>query len=119
MEQYVDGYLIPVPADRLDDYRELARKAGAIWREHGALAFWECVGDDLDAPGMVSFRAAAAAGPDEVVMFSWIVFASRADRDRINAAVMADPRIQAMPPEDMPFDCQRMAFGGFIPIVVG
>ncbi len=118
MDRYVDGYLIPVKADRLEDYRRMAQTAGAIWREHGALAFWECVGDDLDAEGMVSFRTAAAAGPDEVVMFSWIVFESRAHRDRVNAAVLADPRIQAMPADAMPFDCRRMAFGGFVPLVV-
>jgi uncharacterized protein YbaA (DUF1428 family) len=96
----------------------MAAEAGAVWKEHGALQFWECVGEDV-APGKVtSFPQAVLLQDDEVVVFSWIVYASRAERDRINAAVMADPRLQAMmDPAQMPFDGKRMFFGGFETLV--
>jgi len=114
METYVDGFVIPLPMDKVDDYKRIADQAGAIWREHGALEYWECLGDDLDIKDMVSFRKAADCGPSETVVFSWIVFESREHRDKVNAAVMADPRIQEMM-KDLaePFDCKRMVYGGF------
>ena len=115
MDTYVDGFLIPIASDRIDDYKAIASLAGQVWKDHGALAYCECIGDDLDAPGMVSFRQSAAAAEGENVVFAWIVYPSREDRDRINAAVMADPRMASMMTPDtvMPFDCKRMACGGF------
>ncbi|KAB2889597.1 MAG: DUF1428 domain-containing protein [Desulfobulbaceae bacterium] len=118
MGKYIDGFVIPLPRGKVDEYRRIAEKAGEIWKEHGALDYWECLGDDLEAKDMVSFRKAADAGEDETVVFSWIVFASREDRDRVNAAIMADPRIKEMMGEDSePFDCKRMAYGGFRELV--
>ena len=111
---YVDGYVIPVPEENLDAYRRMARKAGKIWREHGALEYRECVGEDLQVKMGVPFRRIVKAKPGETVIFSWIVFRSRADRDRVNARVMKDPRIEnMMDPQDMPFDVKRMVYGGF------
>lgn len=120
MDKYVDGFLMPLPKDHIDRYRETAELAGHIWKEHGALAYWECIGDDLDVKDIVPFRQAAGAGPDETVVFSWIVFPSRAERDRINAAVLADPRMEPLmkPQTPLPFDCKRMAYGGFQTLVV-
>jgi uncharacterized protein YbaA (DUF1428 family) len=115
--RYVDGYLLPVPKRNLQAYRRLARKAGKIWREHGAVEFRECLGDDLNVKGMLSFPRQIKSKPGETVMFSWIVFKSRAHRDRVNAKVMKDPRIANMDPESMPFDTKRMAYGGFKVIV--
>lgn len=118
MEKYIDGFVIPLPREKVDDYRRIAEKAGLIWKEHGALDYWECIGDDLETKDMVSFRNAADAGEDETVVFSWIVFASREHRDEVNAAVMADPRIKEMMGQDTePFDCKRMAYGGFRELV--
>jgi len=117
MALYVDGYVLPVPTARLTEYRRIARKAGKIWREHGALEYRECAGQDLDAKGLVPFPRMAKAKPDETVIFAWIVFKSRADRDRVNAKVMKDPRIAAMGNDPMPFDTKRMAYGGFRTIV--
>ncbi len=114
MAKYVDGFLIPVPSDKLDQYKQIAEKAGAIWKDHGALDYSECVGDDLDVQDMVSFRPSAGTKPDETVVFSWITYKSREHRDAVNAAVMADPRMAEMMNEDAnPFDCKRMAYGGF------
>ncbi len=115
MDTYVDGFLIPLAANRIDDYKAIATLAGQVWKDHGALAYCECVGDDLDAHGMVSFRQSAAAAEGETVIFAWIVYPSREARDRINAAVMADPRMAQMqaPDAPLPFDCTRMACGGF------
>ncbi|GAB4195152.1 MAG: DUF1428 domain-containing protein [Thalassobaculales bacterium] len=113
---YVDGFVLAVPRDRVEEYRALAAQAGAIWKDHGALAFVECVGDDVPAGELTSFPLAVQARPDEVVVFSWIIYESRARRDEVNARVMADPRM----PKDMaalPFDSRRMIFGGFVPIV--
>lgn len=116
MDQYVDGFLLSVPNDKLDTYQQMATKAGAIWKEHGALAYCECTGDDLDIEGMVSFKTSAAAREGETVVFAWIVYASRAERDRINAAVMADPRLKEQCVEGV-FDFKRMAYGGFKTLV--
>ena len=111
---YVDGFVLPVPKRKVQEYARLARRAGKIWREHGALEFRECVGDDLAAKMTVSFRRMAKLKRGETVMFSWIVFKSRAHRDRVNAKVMKDPRLEKMmDPRAMPFDSKRMVYGGF------
>ena len=109
---YVDGFVLAVPKDKLEAYKEIALKVGAISKEHGALAVVECIGDDLPYGEHTSFPRAVQATEDEVVVFSWIVYASRADRDAINAKVMADPRLKC-DPSDMPFDAKRMIIGGF------
>jgi uncharacterized protein YbaA (DUF1428 family) len=112
--RYVDGYLLPVPKKNLPAYRRMAEKAGKIWREHGALEYRECAGDDLTVKYGVPFSRIAKSKPGETVVFSWIVFKSRAHRDRVNARVMKDQRITAMcDPKAMPFDVKRMAYGGF------
>ncbi len=110
---YVDGYVLPVPKKRLDAYRRIARKAGKIWREHGALEYRECVADDLDAKWGVPFSRSVKMKPGDTVVFSWIVFKSKAHRDRVNAKVMKDPRIASMDPKSMPVDAKRMTYGGF------
>ena len=109
---YVDGFLVPVPKSKLDAYRSMARKAGKIWKEHGALEFRECVGDDLDVKMGRSFKDGAGLKRGETVMFSWIVYQSKADRDRVNARVMKDSRMD-MDEKTMPFDVNRMWYGGF------
>jgi uncharacterized protein YbaA (DUF1428 family) len=114
---YVDGFVLPVPQDRLGDYRKLARKAGKVWMEHGALQYVECVADDVQAGKSTSFPQAVKLKPGEVVVFSWILYRSRAHRDKVNGLAMADPRIAGMGPEAMPFDGKRMFWGGFKPIV--
>jgi len=115
---YVDGFIVPVPKDKLDAYRKLARKAGKIWIEHGALEFHECLADDVQVGKRTSFPRSVKLKPDETVMFSWIVFKSRKDRDKVNAKVMADPRLgDSMTMETMPFDGKRMIYGGFKSIV--
>ena len=112
--RYVDGYVLPVPKKKLATYRRMAQKAGTIWREHGALEYRESAGDDLDVKFGVPFPRLAKAKPGETVVFSWIVFRSRAHRDRVNAKVMKDPRITGMcDHKSMPFDVKRMAWGGF------
>ena len=110
---YVDGYVLPVPKKKLAAYRRLARRAGKVWREHGALEFRECVADDVQPGKVTSFPQAVKLERGETVMFSYIVFKSRAHRDRVNANVMKDPRISKMSPKDMPFDSRRMFWGGF------
>jgi uncharacterized protein YbaA (DUF1428 family) len=112
--RYVDGYVLPVPKKNLAAYRRMAEKAGRIWREHGALEYWECAGEDLKVKCGVPFSRLAKAKPGETVVFSWIVFKSRTHRDRVNGKVMKDPRIAAMGNhKSMPFDVKRMAYGGF------
>ena len=111
---YVDGYVLPVPKKKLQAYRRMAQKAGKIWREHGALEFRECVADDVKPGKLTSFPQSVKLKPGETVMFSWIVFNSRAQRDRVNAKVMKDPRLTGMMnPKDLPFDAKRMFWGGF------
>ena len=112
MARYIDGFLLPVPRRQLEAYRKLSVKAGKIWREHGALEYRECIGDDLDTKMGVPFTKPARAKRGEAVVFSWIVYKSKAHRDRVNAKVMKDPRLkmEGMP---MPFDVKRMAYGGF------
>lgn len=111
---YVDGFVVPVPKKNLAAYKRMSRKMGKIWREHGALEFRECVADDVKPGKLTSFPQAVKLKPDEVVVFSWIVYKTRAQRDRVNAAGMKDPRLAAMmDPKSMPFDGKRMFFGGF------
>lgn len=117
MPKYVDGFVLPVPKKKLPAYRRLAQLASKVWREHGALEFRECVGDDLKSQMGVPFPRAINARPGEAVVFSWIVFKSRAHRDRVNARVMKDPRIMATSAADMPFDAKRMLYGGFSVLV--
>jgi uncharacterized protein YbaA (DUF1428 family) len=112
--KYVEGFVIPIRKKNLAAYRLLAKKAGKIWREYGALDYKECVGDDLNTKWGVRFPRAAKAKPGETVVFSFIVYRSRADRDRINVKVMKDPRLESMmDPKSMPFDLKRMVYGGF------
>ena len=113
---YVDGFVVPVPKGTMADYKKLATKAGKIWREHGALAYVECVGDDVPVGKLTSFTKAVKLKPSEVVVFSWIVYKSRAHRDAVMKKVMSDPRLK---PDmtNMPFDGKRMIFGGFKPFV--
>ena len=106
---YVDGFVIPVPKDKIDAYKAQARRAGDIWKEHGALDFVECIGDDVPYGEVTSFPRAVLAKDDEVVVFSWIVYRNRAERDVVNTKVMADPRLE----KEMPFDGKRLIFGGF------
>lgn len=115
---YIDGFVAPVPIENLEAYRRMARKAGKIWREHGALEYIECVADDVKPGKRTSFPQSVKMKPDETVVFSYIVYKSRAHRDRVNKAVMADPRLEEMKgPEGMPFDGKRMFWGGFKAIV--
>jgi uncharacterized protein YbaA (DUF1428 family) len=115
---YVDGFIVPVPKKSVDAYRRMARKAGKIWREHGALDFHECIADDVKKGKLTSFPRSVKLKPSETVMFSWITYKSRKDRDRINAKVMNDKRLASMMDmKSMPFDAKRMIFGGFKSIV--
>jgi len=112
--RYVDGYVLPVPKKNVQAYRRMAQKAGRIWREHGALQCVEAVGDDLSVKFGVPFPRQMKVKPGETVVFSYIVFKSRAHRDRVNAKVMKDPRLaKMMDPKAMPFDIKRMVYGGF------
>ena len=112
--RYVDGFVLPVPKKNLPAYRRMAQLGGKIWREHGALEYRECVGDDLKTKMGIAFPRLAKVKSGETVCFSWIVYKSRAHRDKVNAKVMADPRLMKIcDPKDMPFDCKRMAYGGF------
>jgi len=113
---YIDGFVIAVPKANLAAYRRISRRAGKVWREHGALAYLECVGDDLDVKFGRSFPKLVKPKPDEVVIFSWILYRSRRQRDAVNKKVMADPRLK-MPMDSMPFDLKRMSYGGFKAIV--
>ena len=116
--KYVDGFVLPVPKKNVEVYRRIAQKAGRVWRDHGALQYLECVGDDLNVKIGLPFPRLAKLKPGETAVFSWIVFRSRAHRDRVNAKVMKDPRLaNMMDPKKMPFDVKRMAYGGFKTIV--
>jgi uncharacterized protein YbaA (DUF1428 family) len=117
--RYIDGFLLPVPKRRIEAYRRISSKAGKVWREHGALEYRECAGDDLANKMGVTFPARVRAKRGETVVFSWIVYKSRAHRDRVNKKVMKDPRLASMMSGDtpMPFDMKRMAYGGFRVIV--
>jgi len=120
MPRYVDGFIVPVPKKKLQAYRNMAKKAGRIWIEHGALDFVECVGDDVKPGKLTSFPQSVKLKSGETVMFSWIVYKSRAHRDSVNKKVMADPRLKdMMDPKAMPFDGKRMIYGGFKVLVQG
>ncbi|HEX8738290.1 MAG TPA: DUF1428 domain-containing protein [Pyrinomonadaceae bacterium] len=116
MGKYVDGFVIPIAKDKVEEYGKIAQKAGEIWKEYGALDYVEAIGDDLEIKDMLSFKTIAGAGEDETVIFAWIVYESREERDRINAAVMEDARLKA-DMDKMPFDFKRMAYGGFKTLV--
>lgn len=109
---YVDGFVLAVPKDKIDAYKAMARVAGDVWKEHGALAYVECIGDDVPYGELTSFPRAVQAKDDEVVVFSWIVHESREQRDETNRKAMADPRLDSDKWE-MPFDGKRMIYGGF------
>ena len=116
--RYVDGFVIPVPEENLKTYRSIAQKAGKIWKEHGALEYVEAVGDDLDTTMGASFGKTIKLKPGETALFSFIVFKSRADRDKVNAKVINDPRLKKiMESAQMPFEIKRMVYGGFKTIV--
>lgn len=118
MARYVDGFVIAVPRKNLDAYRRMSRSAGKVWREFGALEYRECAGDDLKGmPGGLSFTRIVKAKRGETVVFSWILYKSRAHRDRVNAKVMKDMAAMGGSPTAMPFDVKRMAYGGFKTLV--
>ena len=115
---YVDGFVVPVPKKNLDAYRRMARKAGKIWREHGALDYKECIADDVKVGKLTSFPRSVKLKKNEVVWFSWILYKSRAERDRVMKKVMSDKRLKSMmDPTGMPFDGKRMIYGGFKVVV--
>ena len=115
---YVDGFVVPVPKRNLKAYRSLSTKAGKIWREHGAVDYWECVADDVKPGKVTSFPQSVKLKAGETVLFSWIVYESRAHRDQVNAKVMADPRLdKLMNGKRAPFDAKRMIYGGFKSVV--
>ena len=117
---YVDGFVIPVPTKNLKVYRRIAREFGKVWRDHGALAFRECVADDVKVGKWTSFPRSVKLKRGETVVWSYIVYKSRAHRDRVNAKVMKDPRMTGiMNPKALPFDGKRMIFGGFKVLVEG
>jgi uncharacterized protein YbaA (DUF1428 family) len=113
MGKYVDGFVLPLPKKNVEAYREFSERVGKVWREHGALEYVECIGDDVKPGKVTSFPQAVKLEADETVVFSWIVYESREHRDRVNAAVMKDPRMAGMDPKSMPFDGKRMFWGGF------
>jgi uncharacterized protein YbaA (DUF1428 family) len=116
--QYVDGFVIPLPKKNIAAYRAIAKKAGKVWRDHGALEVKECIAEDVKVGKHTSFPQSVKLKPDETVVFSWIVFKSRAHRDRVNAKVMKDPRLaKMMDPKKMPFDGKRLIYGGFETLV--
>lgn len=118
MPKYVDGYVLPVPKKNLSAYRSLALQAGKVWRDHGALEYRECAGEDLKVKWGTTFLRQMKVKPGETVVFAWIVFKSRAHRDRVNAKAMEDPRLQNMMKEgESPFDMKRMVYGGFTAMV--
>ena len=111
---YVDGFVLPVPKKNLKAYARMSQKAGQVWKDHGALEYRECVGDDLEVKMGLPFKKLTKLKPGETVVFAWIVYKSRAHRDKVNAKVMKDPRMNAMMDgKKMPFDVKRMAYGGF------
>jgi uncharacterized protein YbaA (DUF1428 family) len=114
MSHYVDGYVLPVPKKKLATYRRMAEQAGKVWREHGALAYVEAAADDVKPGKHTSFPQSVKLKRGETVVFAYVVYKSRAHRDRVNAKVMKDPRLTGMmDPGDMPFDAKRMFWGGF------
>jgi uncharacterized protein YbaA (DUF1428 family) len=115
---YVDGYVVPVPKKNLGAYRRMAQKAGKVWREHGALEYVECAADDVKPGKRTSFPQSVKLKPGETIVFAYVVYRSRAQRDRVNAKVMKDPRLASMMNmKALPFDAKRMFWGGFKAIV--
>ena len=118
MALYVDGFVIPIPKRNIEAYRKIAKKAARVWKEHGALEYRECVGDDLKVKVCLDFPRGIRSKPNETIVFSWITYKSRQHRDRVNARVMKDPRVtEMMNGQEMPFDTRRMMYGGFKAIV--
>lgn len=121
MAHYIDGFMIAVPVKDLPRYKKLATAAGKVWVEHGALQYWECVGEDLNGEGFhYPFPKAAKCKPGETVIFSWIVYRNRKHRDQVNKKVLSDPKMDKMYRDQMAtpiFDHKRMAYGGFVTIV--
>lgn len=118
MPHYIDGFVHPIPRDRLDEYKRVVAKVAEIWKEHGALDYWECVGDELHLAGTRSFIECVGATEDETILFGWVIFDSREARDLVNEKVAADPRMEElMTASNTGFDAQRMAYGGFQPFV--
>ena len=122
MENYIDGFVLPVPKKNLDEYRAAAQQVSAIWKEYGALSYLEFVGEDLHLEGTRSFTELVSSSDDEAVVFGWVVFPSKKVRDEANAKVPADPRMTGiiaplLDPENPVFDPKRMAYGGFEPLV--
>lgn len=118
MAHYVDGFVVPVPVEKIDAYRTLAEEAGKIWLEHGALQFVECIADDVKPGELTSFPQSVQLKEGETVAFSWILYDSREQRDAVNEKVMNDPRLKAMMEKgEPPFDGKRMFFGGFRTLV--
>lgn len=116
---YVDGFVMAVPKARIDDYKALAEKSRDLWKKHGAIDYVECIAEDVKPGKLTSFPQAVMLKDDETVVFAWITYPSREERDRVNAAVMEEPWMKDMNPADMPFDGQRMIWGGFESIVQG
>jgi uncharacterized protein YbaA (DUF1428 family) len=117
MTKYVDGFIVPVPKKNLDAYRRMSEQAGKIWKEYGALEYTEAVADDVKPGEVTSFPQSVKLKDDETVIFAWIVYESREQRDRVNEKVMSDPRMKGMDPKTMPFDAKRMFWGGFETVV--
>ena len=118
MPKYVDGWLVPVPRGQLDEYRRIARRSGKVWREHGALEYVECVAEDTETGEMLSFPRAMKLKRNETVIFGYVVYRSRAHRDRVNKKAMADPRLADLTtPDGVPFDTKRLVYGGFSTVV--
>jgi len=111
--KYTDGYILPVFKNKLSDYRRMAKLAWKIWMDHGALEFKECAGDDINTKMGKSFKNTVSLKQGETVIFSWIVFKSRAHRDMVNAKVMKDPRMNKLMKIKMPFEPKRLFYGGF------
>lgn len=121
MAGYIDGFVIPIAEKRLTEYRKMAKKAGKIWKEHGALAYFECVGDDLTPPGITAtFPKIVKPKQGETVLFSWVLYSSKAHRNSVMKKIMSDPRMEKlMDPKNPPFDMKRMTVGGFKVLVEG
>jgi uncharacterized protein YbaA (DUF1428 family) len=114
---YVDGFVLVVPKKKIAVYKKMATRAAMVWKDHGALDYRECVGDDLKVKMGLPFPKLAKTKPSETVVFSYIVYKSRAHRDKVNAKVMKDKRLFEGMPKEMPFDMKRMAYGGFKTLV--
>lgn len=118
MKGYVDGFILPIPKTKVAAYKKIAKLAGKVWREHGAIDYVECMANDVKPGKHTSFPQSVKLKKNEVVFFSWITYKSRAHRDAVNKKVMKDPRLaKMMTPEGMPFDMKRMIYGGFKPVV--